>query len=101
VGFKVHFRPAARPDLFSLYGFIAPHSGRGRAGHYIDRIEAACQRLATFPERGTRRDDLAPGLRIIGFERRATIMFRIEPDRVEIVRVLYGGRNIPRAVLED
>ena len=49
--------------------------------------------LATFPQRGTKRDDLAPGIRIIGFERRATIAFRVEDDTVRIVRIFYGGRN--------
>ncbi len=66
----VRFRPAAEADLIELYGYIAERSGRARAGDYIDRIEAACLSLADFPERGTRRDDLRPGLRVIGFERR-------------------------------
>jgi plasmid stabilization system protein ParE len=44
---------------------------------YLDRIEEACMALATFPKRGTRRDDILPGLRTIGFERRVTIAFRV------------------------
>ena len=49
--------------------------------------------LATFPERGTKRDDLAPGIRTIGFERRATIAFRVGDDTVRIVRIFYAGRD--------
>ena len=64
-----------------------------RAGDYISRIEAACMALATFPERGTKRDDLEPGIRTIGFERRATIAFRVEDNTVRIVRVFYAGRD--------
>jgi toxin ParE1/3/4 len=47
--------------------------------------------LATFPERGTRRDDILPGLRTIGFERRATIAFRVLKTRVEIVSLPMGA----------
>ncbi len=49
--------------------------------------------LATAPERGTRRDDLFPGLRTVGFERRVTIAFRVLDQQVEIVTIAYGGRN--------
>jgi toxin ParE1/3/4 len=52
--------------------------------------------LATFPERGTRRDDILPGLRTIGFERRVTIAFRVLKARVEIVTIAYGGRDFER-----
>ena len=75
-----------------------------RAGDYIARIETACMALATFPERGTKRDDLEPGIRTIGFERRATIAFRVEGDTVRIVRIFYAGRDYEtyfRDVKED
>lgn len=44
-------------------------------------------------ERGTRRDDIRPGLRTIGFERRVVIAFHVSARRVEILRFFYGGRN--------
>lgn len=91
---RVTFRPSARTDLFSLYDYVAQRSGRVRANRYIDRIEAACLRLRDFPERGTKRDDLSPGLRTIGFERRVLIAFRVLPDEGEIAAVLYGGRDL-------
>jgi toxin ParE1/3/4 len=90
---KVRFRPEAEADLFSFYRYISSHSGLARAGDYIGRIEAACMALATFPQRGTKRDDLEPGIRTIGFERRATIAFRVADDTVQIVRIFYAGRD--------
>src|SRR4051812_34995479 len=65
VAFEVHFRPEAEADLIGLYEYIAGAAGIGIAGGYIDRIEAACMALADFPERGTPRDDIQPGLRTI------------------------------------
>ncbi|MDZ4366104.1 MAG: type II toxin-antitoxin system RelE/ParE family toxin [Afipia sp.] len=50
-----------------------------------------------FPERGTRRDDLSPGLRIVGFERRVTIAFVVEEDEVIVLNILYGGRELPES----
>jgi toxin ParE1/3/4 len=39
------------------------------------------------------RDDIRPGLRIVGFERRVTIAFSVDDGRVTILRVFYGGRD--------
>ena len=50
-----------------------------------------------FPQRGTRRDDLRAGIRVIGFENRVGIAFYVFDARVEIARVLYGGRDLESA----
>jgi toxin ParE1/3/4 len=42
---------------------------------------------------GTARDDVRPGLRISGFERRVTIAFSVAGIEVVILRLLYGGQN--------
>jgi toxin ParE1/3/4 len=67
----------------------------------VELIEAYCMKLADFPERGTRRDDLRPGIRIIGFRRRVDIAFTVLDDSVEIARILYGGRDLGQAWNED
>lgn len=90
----VVFTPDARDDLKRLYRYISARAGRDRAKGFIDRIRENCQGFATFPERGTRRDDLMNGLRIVGFERRVSIAFHLDADRVVIDRILYGGRNL-------
>jgi toxin ParE1/3/4 len=99
--FKVSFRPRAEQDMFGLYQYIAEKSGLSVAGGYVERIEAACLALATFPERGTKRDDIRPGLRTIGFERRATIAFRVEKAEVVIIRVFYGGQDFERKLRSE
>lgn len=86
----------AEDDLLSLYDYIAVQAGRRTAGDYIARIEAACMSLRNAPLRGTPRDDIKPGLRVIGFERRAVIAFRVVRSEVVIVRVFYGGRDYER-----
>ena len=95
--YRIEFSPEAVGDLIDLYDYIAVRDGAERAIGYIDRIEEFCRSLSVFPDRGTRRDDLRPGLRILGFERRAVIALNIADDTVTILRVLYGGRNAETA----
>lgn len=78
--------------MFGLYRHIAEEAGNEAAGIYVDRIEAA------VPERGRKRDDIRQGLRTMGFERRATIVFQVKSSEVVIVRIFYGGQDDERAL---
>jgi toxin ParE1/3/4 len=90
---EVTFTPLAERHLDSLYEYIAAHAGESRADQYISRIVAFCKGLATFPLRGTQRDDLLLGLRVTGFERRVTIAFVVTDAAVLIEGIFYGGRD--------
>ncbi len=94
--YSVSFRPAAEADLFGLYLHIAQEAGVDVAESYVDRLEAACMSLETLPQRGSKRDDISPGLRTLGFERRATIVFEVKKTEVVIVRIFYGGQDYER-----
>jgi len=98
---EVVFSPEALGDLMEIYNVIVPDGGAARAENYTDRIVAICLGLATFPERGTRRDDLRPGLRTTIWRRRITIAYHITPATVAIDRILYGGRNLPAIFRAD
>jgi toxin ParE1/3/4 len=96
--YRVEILRRAEDDLLNLYETFANQSGIAVAGDYIDRIEAACLALETSPLRGTRRDDILPGLRTIGFERRATIVFRVRRSKVSVMRIFYGGQDFEGAM---
>ncbi len=98
---RVVFSPEAQGDLLQLYDLIAERAGAARALGYVEWITAHCTSFADFPERGTQRDDIRPGLRTTGFERRATIAFTVAADAVTILRVLYGGRDLKAAFDDD
>ncbi|HUA99463.1 MAG TPA: type II toxin-antitoxin system RelE/ParE family toxin [Terracidiphilus sp.] len=91
--YEVLFRPRARKDLISLYRYIAKQAGPKIAANYIVRIEKACLSLMAVPLRGTAIASKMSGLRTMGFERRATVLFRVGEDSVEILRIYYGGQN--------
>jgi toxin ParE1/3/4 len=44
-------------------------------------------------ERGTLRNDIREGLRVVGFERRLAIAFTVETEKVIILRVFVAGQN--------
>jgi len=94
----VVFAPAALEDLRSIGAYVSVMAGPERAFAYVNRIEAYCRGFAIHPHRGTRRDDVRPGLRTVGFERRVTIAFHVDPGRVTIDRILYAGRDLVRGV---
>ena len=90
----------ARSDLTAIYDHIAAEVSQRVARTYTQRVEAW---LATFDlgaERGTLREDLQPGLRTIGFERRVTAAFIVEDERVVILRLFYGGQDWGAALSE-
>ncbi|MDQ6435842.1 type II toxin-antitoxin system RelE/ParE family toxin [Mesorhizobium sp. LHD-90] len=89
----VIFAPEARDDLMAIYKWIDDVGSPKLAIRYVERIEAYCLGMSHASERGRRRDDVRPGMRAVGFERRATIAFKVEDDRVTILRIFHGGRN--------
>lgn len=94
----VVYSKRAESDFVSIYRYIVMKSNPERAAAYTARIRAFCKSLETFPERGESWGNVVSGLRVVGFERRVSIAFRVAIDRVTIVRVLYGGREIERTL---
>lgn len=90
---EVVFSPEAMDDLNRLYDWIASVAGPTVAFRYIKRIETFCMRLDLASERGVLREDIRPGLRVVGFERRLTVAFSVEVETVTIYRLFYGGQN--------
>lgn len=102
MSYIVRFVPEAQEQLAELEDYIAHASGSAEtAARYVDGIVAYCESLDEFPERGTQHDDLLPGLRLVGFRRRATIAFTVNSEEVTILGVFYGGQDIDTAFRES
>lgn len=93
---RVVFTARAARHVERLHRWIAANSYPDRADEYASRLVAFCRGLAASPHRGTRRDDLFPGLRTVGFERRVAVAFTVEGDVVLIRAVAYAGRDLAR-----
>lgn len=97
--YKVIFTPEAQEQLIALYRYVASAASPGIAERYTNSIIAYCESLNSFPQRGTCRDDVRPGLRITNFKKRAVIAFAVDADLVSIVGVFYGGQDYETALL--
>jgi toxin ParE1/3/4 len=90
----VRFLKTANADLQSIFEWVAEASGYMEvAQKFVDRIIDRCEQLDAFPEMGMARDDLGKGIRLLAFERRASIFYRIKDDEVQIINVMYKGRD--------
>jgi len=64
------------------------------ADHWLDSIDEHCRLLASMPEMGRRRPDLAPRLRSLPVGN-YIIFYRPLPSGIEVIRVLHGARDLP------
>lgn len=92
--YTVSFAPEAEAQLLSLYRYIASAASPHIAERYIGAIIERCEKLETFPLRGTPRENIRPGLRTIPFMRRVTIAYSVIGDRVVVLGIYYGGQDI-------
>lgn len=67
--YEVRFADEAVDELGRIFDDLLPVAGERIARDFVGRLEAACLSLATFPERGSLRHHVRPGLRIFGYRR--------------------------------
>ncbi|AXV14713.1 type II toxin-antitoxin system RelE/ParE family toxin [Neorhizobium sp. SOG26] len=91
---NVLFDPAADADLIELYEYIAARAGLAVARRYINQIVDYCALFETFPQRGMAHDELGKGIRIVGFRRKASIVFQVDQETVTIMRILHRGKSL-------
>jgi len=98
---RVVFSPGAEAQLVKLHRDIAEKASPAIGERYTAAIVAYCLSLSTFPHRGTRHDDVRPGLRTVGYRRRVTIAFSVSDNVVNILGVYYGGQDYEADFRDD
>ena len=93
---RLVFSRRALTDLDAIYDWIVENAGRKTADRYTERLRSFCLRLTHYPMRSEVRDDILPGVRLIGFEKSITLVFVVDEDgdEVRILRLLYRGQRI-------
>lgn len=99
--YRVVFTPEAEEQLVDLYRYIAQAASPDIAARYTEAIVDYCESLQIFPHRGTRRDDVRPGLRVTHYRKRAVIAFVVDDLAVSIIGVFYGGQDYESSLQED
>lgn len=89
---RIRRLPQAIRDVDEIWEWIAADNIRA-ADRLGARIAETTDRLADFPESGTPRSELGPGLRslVVGHY---LVLYRVGPDSVDIVRVVHGAREL-------
>ena len=89
---KPVYTSAARQDLTDILSYIA-RDKPDAAVAWVEKIEAKCLLIASQPEMGELKRQLGAFVRanVVG---RYVIFHRPLGDRVEILRVISGDRNI-------
>ena len=89
-------RPAA-DDLEAIHNYISASSVQ-YADNMVDRILSAIDRLADFPLMGRslpERNDVAYRDLIV---RPYRVVYKVLPDRVQIIAVVHGARQLDDAI---
>jgi toxin ParE1/3/4 len=98
VSLPVFILPEAEADLAAIRAHLLCVYAESAAERFKPAVQEAAQFLGQWPFAGRCRHFRTPGLRswqVPGFER-YLIFYRVTDDRLDIVRVLYGMRDLPR-----
>ena len=99
--YSVMFTPEALEQLEALYRYVSAAASPEIAQRYTSAIVMYREGLHTFPHRGTRREDVRPGLRVTNYKKRAVIAFDVDAELVSIIGVFYGGQDFETVLQSD
>ncbi len=93
--------PRAESDLIGCYAYLGEEASIQTADRFLNAVEKTLNLIATSPGIGathqTNKLQLA-GLRVLAVSKfkRYLLFYRAFDDRIELVRVLHGARDIRR-----
>ncbi len=93
-------RERAIEDLLEHWSYRAIVAGEASADALIERIEKRLFLLAEYPDSGTKRDELRPGLRSVVLGK-LVLFYNPLGDGIELVRVLDGRRDLPPLIDDE
>ena len=88
------FSPEAEADIDEIWDYSAGNWGPDQADRYTDEIRDACHALATGRKRGRPVDIRSGYLKLSTGSH--MIYFRDRGDRLEIIRIMHGRRDVSR-----
>ena len=96
---RVIIAPSARIDLLAIGDFIS-RENPARAATFIAELNAACMQLAQNPMAYPLHPTLGEEIRV-RFYRSYAIIYRIDPNRLSVVRVSHGARDLESLIIPD
>ena len=99
--YRVVFSPESEEQLLALFRYVAAAAAPEVAAHYTEAIVTYCESLRAFPHRGTKRDDIRPGLRVTNYKKRTVIAFEVGADLDSIIGIFYGGQDYETSLQDE
>jgi toxin ParE1/3/4 len=90
----------AREDLRDIWYSISRDRDDRTADRLVTQILDKCRDHAQFPEGGRLREELSAGLRSFNVKP-YVVFYRPFEDRIMVLRILHGRRDLKRIVFED
>ena len=87
----------AAADLDGIYEYTILHFGLEQARVYLLGLHERFEMLAKQPTQGRKADELAPGLRQLGYQSHI-VFYLAKNDGIRIVRVLHHSMDVTRHV---
>ena len=80
-------------DLGDIFDYTVDKFGLEQAIKYVSGLEDVFKNICCNQELGRLRDEIWKGLRSVSKESH-TVFYRILEDRIRIVRILHGSRDV-------
>ena len=96
--YDVVFSYGMDQDIFELRDYIALKRSIAIAENFLEGLITECETLGLAPYRGTKRRELRPNMRLLGYKHAVSVLFRVEEDKhvVVLLGISYRGRSINR-----
>ena len=88
----LEFQPAANADLIGAWLEVAQDRGTDAADSYMDKIHDLCQLIASQPEMGVARDDVAQDVRAFPVDS-YIIDYEVTASSLRILRVWHASQD--------
>ena len=85
-------------DIEDIFKFTKEEFGLEKAVSYFQQFDMSFAQIIENPVLGRERSDIREGLRSI-IQGSHVIFYRILEDRIRIVRVLHGSRDLPTILI--
>ena len=93
--YRVVLSRQAQLDLAIEHDYLLDVSGARVAAEQTNAVRDYCRGFDISPLRGRLRHDLGAGIRIIGYRKRAILLFSVENDTVTFLRIFHGRQDWP------
>ena len=87
--------PEADQDISEIFDYTVDEFGIDQAVSYVSQFDVLFEQLVDNSELGRKRLEIRAELRSITQESHV-VFYRILKDRIRIVRVLHGSRDLPK-----